>query len=64
MPNTNAEGLSHCALDVESTYILPVLLQQGHQEVDSKIDICHKFIMGHLNMTNGHSKTQNLQVMK
>lgn len=53
--------LSHCALDIERSHILPILLQQGHQEVDSKIDIRHKFILAHINMTNGHSKTEHLQ---
>ena len=27
--------LSHCALDIECSHILPVLLQKGHQEIHS-----------------------------
>ena len=53
--------LSHCTLDIECSHILPVLLQKGDQEIDSKIDICHKFILTHFNMANGHSKTENLK---
>ena len=53
--------LSHCTLDIERSHILPVLLQKGDQEIDSKIDIRHKFILAHFNMANGHSKTENLK---
>lgn len=52
---------SHCALDIERSHVLPVLLQKGDQEIDGKIDICHKFILAHFNMANGHSKTENLK---
>ena len=53
--------LSHCTLDIERSYVLPVLLQKGDQEIDRKIDICDKFILAHINMANGHSKTENLK---
>lgn len=53
--------LSHCALDIERSHILPVLLQKGHQEIDSKVDICHKFILAHLNMADSDSKTEHLK---
>lgn len=53
--------LSHCALDIERSHILPVLLQKGDQEIHGKIDICHKFILAHFNMANSHSKTENLK---
>lgn len=53
--------LSHGALEVESSYILPVLLQKRNQEVDSKVNICYKLILSHFNVANSHSKAQNLK---
>merc|ERR1719219_539000 len=56
----NLLGRSHCALDVESSHILPVLLQQRDEEVNGQSDILVKFFCRHLNMTNAHSKNQYL----
>lgn len=53
--------LSHGALEVESSYILPVLLKKRNQEVDSKVNICYKLILSHFNVANSHSKAQNLK---
>lgn len=53
--------LSHRTLDIERSHVLPVLLQKGDQEIDGKIDICHKFFVAHINMANGHSKAENLK---
>lgn len=52
--------LSHGALDVECSDILPVLLQQRHQEIHCQVDVVDQLILGHLDMTNGNSQTQNL----
>lgn len=54
-------GFAHGALDVEGAYVLPVLLQQRHQEVDSQVDVVHKLILCHLHVANGHSQTEHLQ---
>ena len=32
-------GLAHGALDVQSPHILPVFLEQGHQEIDSQMNV-------------------------
>lgn len=56
-----ALGFAHGALDVEGTHVLPVLLQQRHQEVDSQVDVVHKLVFCHLHMSYGHSQTQHLQ---
>lgn len=54
--------LSHGALDVESSDVLPVLLQQWHQEVHSQVDVVDQLFLSHLDMTNSHSQTQNLNM--
>merc|ERR1719402_1858110 len=51
---------SHSTLDEERSNVLPVLLQQRHQEVYSQEDILSQFILGHLNMTNSDSQTEDL----
>jgi len=52
---------AHGGLDVQRTHILPVLLQQRHEKVDSQVDICRELIWLHVHMTNSNSQTQNLQ---
>merc|ERR1712236_31031 len=51
---------SHGTLDEERSYILPVLLQQRHQEVYRQEDILSQFILGHLDMTDSDSQTEDL----
>ena len=53
-------GWSHGAFDVECPDILPVLLQQGHQEVDGQRDVGVQLIWGHGHMPNTGRQTQNL----
>ena len=45
---------------MKSADVLPVLLQQRHQEVDGKVDVADKLISGHVNMTDGHPKNKSL----
>ena len=47
-------------LDVQSVDVLPVLLQQGHQEVDRDQDVLTKLIIVHTNVTDGNTDTQDL----
>lgn len=54
-------GFAHGALDVEGTHVLPVLLQQRHQEVDSEVEVVNKLILCHLHMSYSHSQTEHLQ---
>lgn len=54
-------GFAHGALDVERAHVLPVLLEQRHQEVDSQVDVVHKLVFCHLHVSNSHSQTEHLQ---
>ncbi|KAL6030929.1 hypothetical protein STEG23_024417 [Scotinomys teguina] len=53
-------GLAHGALDVQSLDILPVLLEQGNQEIDSQVDVVDQLIISHLHMANSNRQTQHL----
>ena len=53
-------GLTHRRLDVKRLDVLPVLLQQRDKEVHGKHDVSRELVLGHLDMTDGHTKTQNL----
>ena len=48
-------GLSHGALDVKRTDVLPVLLQQRHKKVNSESDVADEVIVGHGDITDGNS---------
>jgi len=54
------DRLAHRALDVQGLDILPVLLEQGDQEVDTKHDITQDLILSHLDMANGDTQAKNL----
>lgn len=49
------ERLPHGALYIECTHILPVLLQEGDQEIDGQVNVAHQLVLSHLHMTNSHS---------
>ena len=51
---------THSGLDVQRLDVLPVLLQQGHQEVDSRLDVDEQLLFGHFNVTDGDSHAKNL----
>lgn len=53
-------GLAHGALDVEGANVLPVLLQQGDQEVNGKNDVLEELIGGHGNVSNGNTEAEHL----
>ncbi|KAH3667210.1 hypothetical protein OGAPHI_002859 [Ogataea philodendri] len=58
--NLKSERWTHGGLDDEGTNVLPVLLEQRNQEVDSHHDLGDKSILLHLNVANSDSQTQNL----
>lgn len=60
-PLVETLGLSHGALDVEGTDVLPVLLQQRHQEVNRQVDVVHQLFLRHLHVTHCHRQTQHLE---
>ena len=57
----NSLSRTHCALDVQCSDILPILLQKRYQEVDCKVDIRDQFLLGHVHVTNCNSQTQDLK---
>merc|ERR1719318_459301 len=50
---------SHGTLHMQRTHILPVLLQQRYQEIDSQEYILSKIILTHTNMTNSNRQAQH-----
>ena len=51
---------SHGALDVETLHVLPVLLQQRHQEVHGQMDVLDQLLLGHVHVAHGDTETQHL----
>ena len=51
---------AHGGLDVEGLDVLPVLLQQGHQEVHGQVDVLSQLLLRHLNVSNSNIQAQNL----
>ena len=50
----------HGSLDSQTTHILPALLQQRHEIVDSQHDITDQLILRHAHIANRHTQTQYL----
>ena len=50
---------SHRRLDVDGAHVLPVLLQQRHQEIDRQVNILCQVIIGHVNVTDSNTEAQN-----
>jgi hypothetical protein len=61
-PNTLVQphGLAHGALDEETLDILPVLFEQGNEEIDCQHDVVDELVLGHFKMADGDSETQDL----
>lgn len=51
---------SHGGLDVEGPDVLPLLLQQGNQEIDAHVDVLDQLIVVHLDVTDSNGQAQNL----
>ena len=45
---------------MEGLDVLPVLLQQGHQEVHGQVDVLSQLLLRHLNVSNSNIQAQNL----
>lgn len=56
----DTDGLSHGGLDEEGLDVLPVLLEEGDEEVDAEHGVSSQFILGHGSMTDGSSQTEDL----
>ena len=59
-PLSSPEGLAHGGLDVQRADVLPVLLQERDQEVDSVHDVGADLLLGHADMADGDSHAQHL----
>ena len=52
--------LSHGGLDVETLHVLPVLLQQRHEEVHGQVDVLDELLLTHLHVAHGDAEAENL----
>jgi hypothetical protein len=55
-----ALGRRHGSLNRQAAHVLPALLQQGHEIVDSQHNIGDQLILSHANVSNGNTHTQHL----
>jgi len=53
-------GFAHRALDEQALDVLPVLLQQRHEEVDRQHDVAEELVLGHLDVADGDTQAENL----
>ena len=51
---------SHGGLDVQGLDVLPVLLQQRHEEVHGQVDVLDELLLTHLHVAHGDAEAQNL----
>ena len=51
---------AHGALDVERADVLPVLLEERHQEIDGETDVGGQFVSLHGNVADGDGQAQDL----
>ncbi len=52
--------LAHGGLDVERLDVLPLLLEEGDQEVDGKHDVGEELVIAHLDVADGDTEAENL----
>ena len=52
--------LAHSGLDVETLHVLPVLLQQRHEEVHGQVDVLDELLLTHLHIAHGDAEAENL----
>lgn len=53
-------GRRHGSLDCKTSDVLPPLLEQRHKVVDSQHDVCDQLVLGHLDVADGDTETQDL----
>ena len=51
---------AHGGLDVQTLDVLPVLLQQRHEEVHGEVDVLDELLLRHLHVPNGDAEAQHL----
>ena len=52
---------THGALDVERAHVLPILLEQRHQEIDGETDIGGQVVRLHGDVADGDGQAQDLR---
>lgn len=55
---------AHACLDGQATHVLPALLQQTDQIVDSQHDVRDQFVLGHSHVTDRDTETQHFLELK
>lgn len=55
-----ALGRRHGSLDGQATNVLPALLQQRNEVVDGQHDVTNQLILGHANISDGHTHAEHL----
>jgi len=58
-PLVKTNRLAHGGLDMQGLDILPVLLEQRNEEIDTQHDVCKHLVLRHLNMADGNSQTKD-----
>jgi len=56
----NLLGRSHSTLDVDNTNVLPLLLQQGSEEIGSQLYVNNVLLLGKRNVSNGNVQAHDL----
>ena len=51
---------AHGGLDVKGPHVLPVLLQQGDEEVHGEMHVLHQLVLRHGHVANSDGEAQNL----
>ena len=51
---------AHGGLDVETLDVLPVLLQQRHEEVHGEVDVLDELLLRHLHVPDGDAEAEHL----
>ena len=51
---------SHGGLDVQGLHVLPVLLQQGDEEVHGEMDVLDELLLSHPDIADRHGQAEDL----
>jgi len=54
------DGLAHCCLQVEGLDVLPILFEEGDEEVDGQHDVRQHLVISHVDVTDGDTKAEHL----
>ena len=55
---------SHGRLDVQGLHVLPVLLQQGDEEVHGEMDVLDELLLSHPDVADSHREAEDLLHLK